>query len=811
MPKPIDMSSKIRISGGLLIVLVTLAVYIPAMRAGFVWDDNHFLTENPLIKAEDGLYRFWFTTEPPDYFPLTSTTLWLEWRLWGTNASGYHVINVILHSLSSLLIWLVLKRLKVPGAWLAAMIFAIHPVNVESVAWITERKNVLPMTFYLLSILWYLKFDTNGRHRWYGLSLGSFLLALLAKTSVVMQPLVLLGCAWWQRHRIDRKDLLRSLPFFALSAVLGAVTVWFQYHRAIGEDIVRVDSFYSRLAVAGKAVWFYLYKAVFPYALSFVYPRWQIDHVSIVSFLPGVLLAALMVLLWLQRNSWGRPFLFGLGYYIVSLLPVLGFFNIYFMKYSLVADHWQYISIIGIIALWVGLASSAYQSWQSPFRYSAIIAALILVCILSLRSWRLAQTYENVETLWRHTIAASPQCWMAHNNLAAELKRQGRINEAINTYRKALQIKPDFEEAFFNLGNALAAQGRRGEAIKYYYEALRIDPDSVEVHVNLGNALAAQGRYNEALSHYHDALRIKPDFEEAYYNMGKAMADQGKTADAIKYYYEALRIRPDFEEAHYNLANALIEQGKVAEAINHYYEALRVRPDFVEVHISLGNILAAQGKYDEAVIHYSKALQIAPDSAEVHNNLGAALIREGKIDAGVVHFSEALRIRPDYVDAQNNLKNVLEAQERITDKAIKKIQESLNTAQENPALYYQLGNLYRKKGKLNEAIDQYKKAVSIQPQFTEALNNLAAAYFTTGEYNKSISVFKKIIGLQPDKPAAYYNIACIYARQNSKKDAIDWLKKAVEKGYDNWDLIKRDKDLENIRNSIDYNKMINGH
>jgi hypothetical protein len=294
-----------------MIILVTLVIYIPAMRAGFVWDDDRFLTENPLIRADDGLYRFWFTTEPPDYFPLVSTSLWLEWRLWENNATGYHVMNVVLHAVSSVLIWLVLRRLKIPGAWLAALVFAVHPVNVESVAWITERKNTQPMVFYLLTILLYLKFASDGRRRWYFLALCSFLLALLSKTSVVMLPFVLLGCAWWQRSSIVRKDVVRAIPFFALSGVLGLVTVWFQYD--IGGDIVRTDGFFSRLAGAGWAVWFYLYKTIIPYKLCFVYPRWEIDPSSIASYLPAIILLGCFLVLWWYRMGWGEHFCLDLG------------------------------------------------------------------------------------------------------------------------------------------------------------------------------------------------------------------------------------------------------------------------------------------------------------------------------------------------------------------------------------------------------------------------------------------------------------------------------------------------------------------
>jgi tetratricopeptide (TPR) repeat protein len=573
-----------------VIVLVTALAYIPAMRGGFAWDDDSFLTNNPLIKAHDGLYRFWCSTEPPDYFPLTSTTLWLEWRLWGMNPLGYHVVNVLLHVLSSVLIWLVLKRLKVPGGWLAALIFAVHPVNVESVAWITQRKSTLPMVFYVLSILLYLKFERSERPWMYGLSLGSFLLALLSKTSGVMQPFVLLGCAWWQRGKIVRKDLARSIPFFAMSGVLGLVTVWFQYNRSIADEIVRTDSFLSRLAGAGWTVWFYLYKAIAPLKLSFVYPRWEIDDASIISFLPGLLLVGVLFLFFWHRKRWGKPFLFGLGYYVVTLFPVMGFFNIYYMRYSLVADHYQYQSIIGIIALLVGLGCFAYDGWQRAVRQWAVVGVVILVGLLALQTWKQGHIYKDLETLFHDTIAKNPGCWMAHYNLGHDMQRHGRFQEAIS----------------------------------YYSEAMGIQPDNPDPHNNLGNVLLAQGRVDEAIAHYSEALRIKPDFAEAHYNLGNALSEQGRLPEAIDHYSEALRIEPDAAMVHNNLANALARQGRVSQAIAHYSEALRIKPDYAEAHYNLGVALKRKGRLRQAIAHFSEAVRIQPDHAKARENLERA-------------------------------------------------------------------------------------------------------------------------------------------------------------------------------------------
>lgn len=545
------------IQAGLLLFAAVL-VYLPAMQGGFVWNDDTFVYENAMIKAEDGLRRFWMSTEPPDYFPLTSTVLWLEWRLWGMDATGYHVVNLFFHLICTLLIWRILIRLKIPGAWLAALVFAVHPVNVEAVAWITQHKSTIPLIFYLSSILFYLNYEERKQWQWYVLSLVCFPLALLAKTSVVMLPFVLLGCVWWQRGTIDRRDVVRILPYFFIALILSLVTIWFQYNSSIGDDIVRTDTLLSRLALAGWTVWFYLYKALLPLEVMFVYPRWSINEYSILPYLPDLALVVLLGLFWKYRAGWGRPFLFGVGYFVVTLFPVMGFFNIYFMRYSLVADHWQYQSIIGIIALVTGLGVYAWRRLKRPATQRAILAfTVIVVGLLGVQTWRQGRAYQNMETLYLDTIRKNPGSWMVHYNLARYLQEEKRFEEALSHYYIAQDLLPDNPDATNNIGNILLAQGKTNAAAESFRKALAIKPDLAEAHYNLGVALMALNRLPEAAHHLSIAIQLDPGNAMAHNNIGNVLARLGRPYQALPHYREALRLDPGFDAARRNMGIVL--------------------------------------------------------------------------------------------------------------------------------------------------------------------------------------------------------------------------------------------------------------
>ena len=661
-----------------LLVAACVAAYLPTLRNGFVWDDDTFLTKNALIKAPDGLYRFWFTTQPLDYWPVTSSTLWFEWRLWGTHAVGYHATNLALHLGEVLLLWGVLRRLRVPGAWLAALLFAVHPVNVESVAWVAQRKNLTAMLFYLLSVhgflrtQWYEKGLGLGGclapigagqlprpDSFYWLSLLAFILAMLSKGSVAPLPLVLLGVIAWRR-RVTPGDVARLAPFLLSAAGLVAVNIWFQTHGT--HEAIRSADPIQRLLGAAAAIWFYLSKAIAPANLTFVYPLWSIDPREPLWWLPLLAAIGTTAALWLWAHRGGstggpaRAALFAWGYFCVMLLPVLGFTDVYFMRYSLVADHYQHLAIIGLLALAAaGWESLRRRPLAAPWAWGA--AALVVGACVSL-TWRQAESYRDEETLYRATLARSPGAWMVYNNLGFLESGTGRKAEAARDYEQALRLNPHFAEAHLNRGQLSFEQGRFGEAIGDFTEALRERPDYPQALYNLGNCLHGLGRNPEAVEDYERALRIRPDYTEAENNLGVALADLGRNGEAMGHYERSIQLDPGYAPAHYNLANLLGGQGRADEAVAQYEEAIRLKPDYADAEINLGFAFQRAGRLPEAVTHYERAVQLRPADVRSRNNLGVALAISGRLDEAQAQFEEVLRLSPGDASAHQNLARV---------------------------------------------------------------------------------------------------------------------------------------------------------
>jgi len=644
---------------------VTLVGYLPALRGGFIWDDTVLLSESPLVQAADGLQRFWLTTEAPDYWPLTNTTFWIEWRLWGTHTTGYHVTNLVLHVTEALLLWALLCRLRIGGAYLAALLFAVHPVNVESVAWIAQRKNLVALLFFLPSVLFYVvaedRRDAAGRGLygraapWYGLSLASFLLALLGKGSVATLPIVLLLLVYWRRRRLEVRDLLRVAPFLAVAGGMVLVNIWFQTH---GTGPIRSASALERVLGAGAVVWFYLWKALLPVRLAFVYPQWQIEVTRIAWWLPLLATFGVSAVLWRSRRSWARPAFVAWVFFCTALLPVMGLTDVYFMKYSLVADHYQHIALIAVVAL----VAAGWNAWQQAVkgrgRWVAFAAVVLVVGTLTHLTARQSALYADAETISRSTLELNPECWLAHYNLAVELRDGNQGQEALSHAEQAVRLKPDLPQARVNLGEMLARAGRHSEALVQLQEAVRLKPDSAEAHHNLGLTLAALGRGPEAMGHYLQSLKLDPKVADAHNAIGTGFLETGDLAQAVAAFQEALRLKPDYREARANLGQALMRAGRPQEALVEYEQAVRLWPDSAESHYNLGLLLTASGRGPEGRRHYEEALRLKPDYAEARNNLAVALFGEGQTREALAQLEEAVRVKPGFVEARVNLAEI---------------------------------------------------------------------------------------------------------------------------------------------------------
>ena len=496
-----------------------------------------------------------------NYWPVTFTAYWAQYQLWGLAPAGYHLVNIGLHAVSAILLWRILTLMRLPGAWLAAALFALHPVNVQSVAWITQLKNTLALMLTLLSVLLYLLSEgkggraplvrgdlqavpANGSYPLFSgrlllaASVVLFALATLAKGLTLTLPAVLLACAWWERGRVQKRDLWRVLPYLLIGVAMAGVEVWRQHHLAAGQPVVRRQlprpDGRRRLRV-----WFYLESFLWPVDLVFVYPRWNLDPVGLLRFLPGLALAAIFALAWWWRRGWGRPVLMVLVCYVALLLPALGFVDILFMQYSLVADHWQYAALIVPSAALAAAAAAVWRTrpWCRPL---GLLLGPVLLGTLALLTCRQSQMYANVAQLYQETIRRNPGCWLAHHNLGVVLAGSGWPDEAIKHYEAALKLKPDYAVAHVNLGGLLADRGRLDEAIGHYRRAIAIKSDYADAYNNLGTALGRGGRFDEAIGYFRQAVAIAPSDAEAHFNLGAALARVRQTDEAARHFQRAL-------------------------------------------------------------------------------------------------------------------------------------------------------------------------------------------------------------------------------------------------------------------------------
>jgi len=781
----------------LFLAVIIWVVFGQTLHHEFVnFDDDVYVYDNPEVARGltlQGIVWAFTHVHSSNWHPLTMLSHMLDCQFYGLSPGGHHLTNLLLHTATAILLFLVLRRMT-GFLWRSAFVaavFAIHPLRVESVAWVAERKDVLSGLFFILTLGAYgryvqrqskvepssLRFAAPGGREsraqaalalaprlWtldYYLVLLFFALGLLCKPMLVTLPFVLLLLDYWPLGRVTRDQwrvtrfqisvpqrsslnhlLLEKLPLFGLAVASGVVTIYaqtgaIQSFEQVSLPLRMGNALISYVAYLGQMFW--------PAGLVVLYPfaAGEVGVLGVVLSL--VLLAGISAGIFVLRR---RPyFLTGWLWYLLMLVPVIGIVQV---GVQARADRYTYLPQIGLYLLLTWAAAELCAGWRHRRMVLGGCATVILVALIFCA--RVQTSYwRNSESLWTHTLACTSDNAIAHNSLGVTLRQKGKVDEAIIHYQKALQITPDYALAYINLGNALLQKGNVDEAIVHYQKALQITPDYAEAYINLGNALLQKGNVDEAIVHYQKALQIKPDYAGTYYNLGNALLQKGNVDEAIVHYQKALQIKPDYAEAHYNLGDALIKKGNMDEAIVHYQKALQIKPDYAEAHINLGNALNIKGSVDEAIVHYQKVLQIKPDYAEAHINLGNALNKKGSVDEAIVHYQKALQIKPDSAEAHINL-----------------------------------GNALCQKGRVGEAITHFQKALQIKPDYVEAQNTLAWVLATAPQASlrngpQAVALAQQANQLAgAENPIVLRTLAAAYAEAGRFPEAVATVQRALQ-------------------------------
>ena len=629
-----------------ILLIATCVAYIPALQCGFIWDDDDYVVKNQTLRDLAGLKSIWFDlAATPQYYPLVHSSFWFEYQCWGLNPIGYHVTNILIHAINAILIWQILLRLAVPAAWLAALVFAIHPVHVESVAWITERKNVLSGMFYLFAVISFLRFWNftepvdaktieshalnSQRWFWFVVAHLCFIAALLSKTVTATLPAVLLVLVWWKQGQIPIKKSLCLLPMLIIGIAFGLVTVWLEKYHVGATGMDWELSFLERCLIAGRALWFYAAKLVWPTNLIFTYPRWEIDTEQWWQLLYPLAAIALMIALWMKRASIGRGPLAAVLIFSGTLFPALGFLDVYPMRFSYVADHFQYLASIAIISLGIATASIGANKIFIESPHLMKLGAVVLVVGLMILTALQTRIYEGLEPLWRDTLAKNPTSFLAHNNLGAILTRRGEFAEAEQHIREAMEIKPDFVDSVVNMGKIKEGQGDIDSAYKYYLQATQMNSTYAPALNGLGAMYGAKGDLRAAEAKFKEAVRCDPRYASARMNLATIYLSRQENEAAIEQLESVIKDQPDLRAAQDSLVQAYATIGKFDAASELLATMLSQNPDDVNLLGASGIMLANQKKYSQAISYFERILKLKPNLpealytlAEMHRELG---------------------------------------------------------------------------------------------------------------------------------------------------------------------------------------------
>lgn len=617
------------------LAVVTLIAYSPALLGGFVFDDPLYVVENEKLTTPEGLWRVWIEPTAYAYHPLVMTTFWIEYQLWGLHPFGYHLVNVLLHLANALLLLGLMKQLGMAGAGIASFLFALHPVHVESVAWITERKDVLSGFFSLVSVyLWNESQQpdegSSGKKHWFLFtgSLGAFILAMLAKSSVCMVPFFLLLLEQWKGKGLLRATL-KVIPFLLAAGAIGGI-YWFVERTValpLGEEYQQ--SLLQRILIAAQGIWFYLYKLIWPIHLMPIYPRWENNPSHLLSWAPVTSLIAVLGFLYFQKGLWGRGLRMILLGFILILLPSLGFIPFSFQRFSFVADHFQYLASALPLAGAGVLGSWFIDSWNQGKKYLRQIGVGVVCAVLVVLTWNQCRIYKDNVSFWSHNVFLNPSAFYPRDHLGQALFNSQRFKEAIQVFEEGLRIHPEEARFHFGLARVHAQMGNRPKALDSLRETIRIDPGFANAYRNLAIALAADGKMNDAIQYFEECLRLEPQRSDLYNDYGSALQEAGKWAESIAVFRSGIQKAPPFAPLHFNLAASLRQSGEFTESIDQYKESLRlapeetarILPEKARTHFLYSQSLEKKGNWHTAIEQIEQACAIAPRNGEYREAL----------------------------------------------------------------------------------------------------------------------------------------------------------------------------------------------
>jgi len=778
----------------LLLLLATFISHYPSIIGGFIWDDDAHVTKVGLRSLE-GLWMIWTKLgSTQQYYPLLHSLFWIESFLWGDNAVLYHIFNILLHTIACLFLVKLLNKLEIKGAWLAGFIFAVHPVHVESVAWITEQKNTLSIILYFISALYYIEYDSLRKRADYTYAILFFILALLSKSVTATLPAAILVIIWWKRGKLSwTQDVVPLLPWFLIAAGAGIFTSWVErvLIGAQGADYQSAVSLtpLTRCMLAGHAIWFYLYKLIIPYKLIFIYKHWSFSASNPVDYMPTLMFFVVFAyLVWVAKKYKYKNYLdyhyrtplAALLFFSGTLFPVLGFANVYPFMFSYVADHFQYLASLGIIVPVASLISIGVTKLSCEYRNYASVLIGVCISTLGFASWNQCEMYKDAKTLYTTTIERNPFCWMAYNNLGAILLNNGEINNAFVQFEKALKIRPNYPDARSNMCSVLIRLGRPKEALEHGFEATRLR-NSPENHNNLGIALIQVGRVNEAIDHYNQAIKLKADYVEALNNIANAYNTLGRKQDAFNAYQAALKYNPNFADAYSNLGLLLTSIGKWQEALAYQEQAVRLQPSSDAYHANLGLNYSSLGRYNESIVQLRIALEINRNSSDAWYILGNAYAALNKFQEAEGPYLNSLKLNSANIACENNLAAVYFRLNRIQD-AVIHYQIAIRLNDNYAEAHSNLGVALASSNKIDDAIAEYEKAIKLNPSYADAYNNLGIAQTSQNRIQDSVNSYIKAIKINTNNPEYHQNLSKSYSllkddlRSNAELETVRKLK-----------------------------------